>query len=200
MKTSKEEILNAALVVFSQKGYDGALLRDISSLLGITKPALYKHYESKEALWNAVIDYVERYYSEHIGSDSDIPIPDDWDGFRELSLSQINFTIHDETVRRVRRLLTLEQYRSERMSELATRHFVTDIEARYTKIFVGMIEKGLLKSEAPDLLAFQYTAPITMMIHMCDRNPDREQLIMNKIEAHIRQFADEHKITERISE
>ena len=54
----------------------------------------------------------------------------------------------------------------------------------------------LLKSEAPDLLAFQYTAPITMMIHMCDRNPDREQLIMNKIEAHIRQFADEHKITE----
>ena len=31
MKTSKEEILNAALVVFSQKGYDGALLRDISS-------------------------------------------------------------------------------------------------------------------------------------------------------------------------
>ena len=40
MKTSKEEILNAALVVFSQKGYDSALLRDIASLLGITKPAL----------------------------------------------------------------------------------------------------------------------------------------------------------------
>ena len=198
MKTSKEEILNAALVVFSQKGYDGALLRDISSLLGITKPALYKHYESKEALWNAVIDYVERYYSEHIGSDSDIPIPDDWDGFRELSLSQINFTINDETVRRVRRLLTLEQYRSERMSALATKHFVTNIEARYTKIFVGMIEKGLLKSADPDLLAFQYTAPITMMIHMCDREPDREPEIMDKIEAHIRQFSDEHKLTEGV--
>ena len=76
MKTNKEEILNAALTVFSQKGYDGALLRDISACLGITKPALYKHYESKpalykhyeskQALWNAMIDYVERYYSEHI--------------------------------------------------------------------------------------------------------------------------------------
>lgn len=60
MKTTKTEILNAALSVFSQKGYEGALLRDISSSLGITKAALYKHYESKEALWNALIDYVER--------------------------------------------------------------------------------------------------------------------------------------------
>ena len=58
----------------------------------------------------------------------------------------------------------------------------------------------LLKSETPDLLAFQYTAPITMMIHLCDREPDRKPVIMNKIKAHIRQFADEHKITERISE
>ena len=50
MKTNKDEILNAALTVFSQKGYEGALLRDISATLGITKPALYKHFESKEAL------------------------------------------------------------------------------------------------------------------------------------------------------
>ena len=57
----------------------------------------------------------------------------------------------------------------------------------------------LLKSEAPDLLAFQYTAPITMMIHMCDREPDREPEIMDKIEAHIRQFSYEHKITEWVS-
>ena len=193
MKTSKEEILNAALVVFSQKGYEGALLRDISSLLGITKPALYKHYESKEALWNAMIDYVERYYSEHMGADSDISVPDNWNEFRELSLSQIDFTLHDETVRRVRRLLTLEQFRDERMSALATKYFITNIEVRYTHIFAGMMEKELLKSADLDLLAFRYTAPITMMIHMCDRDPDREPEIMNKIEAHIRQFENEHK-------
>ena len=196
MKTSKEEILNAALIVFSQKGYEGALLRDISSLLGITKPALYKHYESKEALWNAMIDYVERYYSDHTGAASDIPVPDNWDELRQLSLSQIDFTLHDETVRRVRRLLTLEQFRDERMSALATKYFITNIEVRYTEIFKGMIEKGLLETEVPELLAFQYTAPVTMMIHLCDRDPDIEPDIMRKIEAHIRQFSNEHKITE----
>ena len=192
MKTSKEEILNAALVVFSQKGYDGALLRDIASLLGITKPALYKHYESKEALWNAMIDYVERYYSEHIRAASDTTVPDNWDEFREFSLSQIDFTIHDETVRRVRRLLTMEQFRNKRTADLATKHFITDIEIRYTEIFTGMKEKGLLETEAPELLAFRYTAPITMMIHQCDRDPGKEPEIMDKIEGHIKQFSKEY--------
>ena len=198
-KTSKEEILNAALVVFSQKGYDGALLRDIASLLGITKPALYKHYESKEALWNAMIDYVERYYSEHTRAASGTAVPENWDEFRQISLSQIDFTLHDETVRRVRRLLTLEQFRDERMSALATKYFITNIEGRFTEIFTGMADKGLLETEDPGLLAFQYTAPITMMIHLCDRDPGREPEIMDKIEAYIRQFSDEHKKTEVVS-
>lgn len=195
MKTTKEEILNAALTVFAQKGYEGALLRDISASLGITKPALYKHFESKEALWNAMIDSAQRYYSEHIGLISDIPIPDDWEEFRELSLRQINFTLHDETVRRVRRLLMKEQFRDERIGTLATRHFVTDIEERFTKVFAGMMEKGLVKSSDPVLLAFEYTAPVTVMIHYCDREPDKEPEIIKKIEAHIRQFTVDHKTT-----
>ena len=195
MKTTKEEILNAALTVFAQKGYEGALLRDISASLGITKPALYKHFESKEALWNAMIDSAQRYYSEHIGLISDIPIPDDWEEFRELSLRQINFTLHDETVRRVRRLLMKEQFRDERIGTLATRHFVTEIEERFTKVFAGMMEKGLVKSSDPVLLAFEYTAPVTVMIHYCDREPDKEPEIIKKIEAHIRQFTVDHKTT-----
>ena len=195
MKTTKEEILNAALTVFAQKGYEGALLRDISASLGITKPALYKHFESKEALWNAMIDSAQRYYSEHIGLVSDIPIPDDWEEFRELSLRQINFTLHDKTVRCVRRLLMKEQFRDERIGTLATRHFVTDIEERFTKVFAGMMEKGLVKSSDPVLLAFEYTAPVTVMIHYCDREPDKEPEIIKKIEAHIRQFTVDHKTT-----
>ena len=193
MKTTKNEILNTALSVFSQKGYEGALLRDISDSLGITKAALYKHFKSKEALWNTLIDYVEQYYSEHINSLSKIHIPDNWDKLKEISLKQIEFTLHDETVKRVRKLLTIEQYRNERMSALATKHFITDIESRFAKAFEKMIEKGVLKCTNPELLAFQYTAPITMMIHLCDRESEKEAEIMKKIEAHIEQFTREYK-------
>ncbi len=188
MKTSKEKILNAALTVFSEKGYDGALLRDISDSLGITKPALYKHFDSKETLWNSMIDYVEAYYHEHTGKTCDMPIPDNWHQFKELSMSQIDFTLHDYTVRRVRRLLTIEQYRNKRITALATKHFITDIESRYTYIFNGMVKKRIFSCEDTRLLAFQFTAPITLLIHYCDREPDKEAQIVKKIEAHINKF------------
>lgn len=192
MKTTKEQILNSALTVFSQKGYDGALLRDISSSLGITKAALYKHFDSKESIWNAVIDYVESYYSKHMESVSDIPIPENWDELKELSLRQIDFTIHDDTVKRVRKLLSLEQYRDTRISTLATKYFITNMEVRFTKIFERMIEKGALKCDNPKMLAFQYTAPITVLIHHCDREPKKEEKIMEKIIAHIELFTQMH--------
>lgn len=192
MKTTKEQILNSALTVFSQKGYEGALLRDISSSLGITKAALYKHFDSKESIWNAVIDYVESYYSKHMESVSDIPIPENWDELKELSLRQIDFTIHDDTVKRVRKLLSLEQYRDTRISTLATKYFITNMEVRFTKIFERMIEKGALKCDNPKMLAFQYTAPITVLIHHCDREPKKEEEIMEKIMAHIELFTQMH--------
>lgn len=44
------EILDAALFVFSEKGYESGTMREIASRVGVTEPALYRHYPSKEAL------------------------------------------------------------------------------------------------------------------------------------------------------
>jgi len=45
------EILDAALAVFQEKGYAGGTMRDIATRLGLTEPALYRHYAGKEALY-----------------------------------------------------------------------------------------------------------------------------------------------------
>lgn len=44
------EILDAALVVFADKGYDAGTMREIAARVGVTEPALYRHYAGKEAL------------------------------------------------------------------------------------------------------------------------------------------------------
>lgn len=49
------EILTAALAVFSEKGYEGGSMRDIASIVGVTEPALYRHFASKEDLFIALI-------------------------------------------------------------------------------------------------------------------------------------------------
>ena len=52
---TKERILETALALFAQSGYLGTSMHDIAKELGITKGALYKHYASKQAIFDAIV-------------------------------------------------------------------------------------------------------------------------------------------------
>lgn len=44
------EILDAALAIFAEKGYEAGTMREIAAVVGVSEPALYRHYTGKEAL------------------------------------------------------------------------------------------------------------------------------------------------------
>ena len=54
--STKEKILDAALTLFAENGYDGTSVEQIASIVGIKAPSLYKHYKGKEDILNALID------------------------------------------------------------------------------------------------------------------------------------------------
>ncbi|AMB87614.1 TetR family transcriptional regulator [Pseudomonas agarici] len=60
----ENEVLQAALQVFWEKGYEGTSLSDLLEAMGLTKSSLYKAFSSKEALFRRV---VERYYRDFLG-------------------------------------------------------------------------------------------------------------------------------------
>lgn len=49
------EILSAALGVFSECGYDSGSMRAIATRVGVTEPALYRHFPGKEAILGALL-------------------------------------------------------------------------------------------------------------------------------------------------
>lgn len=51
---TKERIRDVALDVFIERGWEGATLREIAEHLGITRPALYYHFASKEAILDSI--------------------------------------------------------------------------------------------------------------------------------------------------
>ena len=53
-KDTKERILETALQMFSQSGYAGTNIRELTASLGLVKSSMYRHFESKEAIWNAL--------------------------------------------------------------------------------------------------------------------------------------------------
>ena len=186
---TKERILDAALEMFSQNGYAGTNIRELSASLGLVKSGVYKHYESKEAIWNALLDEMIAYYGEHFGSAEHLPpAPDSLDGLVEMTMRMVNLTVHDERIVMTRKVLTLEQFRDVRARELATKHFLTGLTDMFTQIFTGMMEKGLLRQDDPAMLALAYTAPISALIHLCDREPERTEEVLTQIEAFSRHF------------
>ncbi len=188
-KDTKERILMAALEMFSQKGYEGTNIRELSASLGLVKSGIYKHYESKEAIWNALLDRMIAYYGERFGSAEHLPpVPDSLEDFISMTMQMVNLTIHDEQIVKTRKVLTLEQYRDERARDLATKHFLTGLTEMFTHIFSGMMDKGLLRQDDPEMLAFAYTSPISALIHLCDRDPEKTEEAIARIEAFSRHF------------
>ena len=186
---TKERILAAALEMFSQNGYTGTNIRELSASLGLVKSGVYKHYESKEAIWNALLDEMIAYYGEHFGSAEHLPpVPDSLEGLVDMTMRMVNFTVHDERIIMTRKVLTLEQYRDVRARELATKHFLTGLTDMFTHIFTGMMDKGLLRRDDPKMLAFAYTAPISALIHLCDREPEKTEEAIRQVEAFSRHF------------
>ena len=193
-KDTKERILAAALDMFSQKGYDGTNIRELASSLGLVKSALYRHFESKEAIWNALLDEMIAYYGARFGSAEHLPpVPESGEGLVKLTMALADFTIHDEKVVKTRKLLTIEQFRDDRARDLATKHFLTGLTDMFTPLFAGMMDKGLLRRDDPAMLAFAYTAPISALIHLCDREPDRTDEALQRIEAFSRHFIETYR-------
>ena len=186
---TKERILAAALEMFSKNGYAGTNIRELSASLGLVKSGVYKHYESKEAIWNALLDEMIAYYADHFGSAEHLPpVPDSLEEFVQMTMHMVNITVHDEKIVMTRKMLAIEQFRDDRARELATRHFLTGLTDMFTHVFTGMMEKGLIRQDDPKMLAFAYTAPISALIHLCDREPEKTEDATAQIEAFSRHF------------
>ena len=71
---------------------------------------------------------------------------------------------------------------------MATRHFLTGLTEMFTHIFAGMMDKGLIRRDDPAMLAFAYTTPISALIHLCDREPDKTEDAIAQVERFSRHF------------
>ena len=50
------------------------------------------------------------------------------------AMRRIQFTMHDDIVRKTRRILAMEQFRSERMAELTTRYHLENLQQMYAGV------------------------------------------------------------------
>ena len=187
--STREKILDAALTLFAENGYDGTSVEQIANIVGIKAPSLYKHYKGKEDILNVLIDSAEARYEEMFGSEQNIgKVPQSGEEFVKATMERISFTMRDPVIRKTRMFLVQEQFRNERISEVTTRHQLYGVQRMFAKIIKGMMDEGLVKKDDPEMLAVELTAPAVLQIARSDRQPQYEDECLECIEKHLQHF------------
>ena len=60
----------------------------------------------------------------------------------------------------------------------------------FTAIFKAMMAEGIMKKDDPEMLAVMYTAPVTSLIQLCTREPERQAEVVERCEAFFRYYID----------
>ena len=74
---TRDEILEAAAQIFSQKGFHAASMQDIAQAVNLQKASLYHHVNSKQEILVAILDQALDLLTEHLESVIAQPLPPD---------------------------------------------------------------------------------------------------------------------------
>ncbi len=200
---TKEMILEEALKQFSEKGYDGTSMSDIAAPLGISKAALYKHYKSKQEIFDKIIEESEIKYKDLLEKlsvhnidnskklskkDLDVYSGISAKGLCENVLTFVRFSMTDEYSKQVRRMLTISQFQSSELGQMYTRRYVEAMLGYDEKLFKQLIKGGVIKEGNPKTLAAMFYAPVIMYMGIWDREPERAKECEKAIKNHVEQF------------
>ena len=141
-RNTREEILDVALSFFSTKGYDATSLSDISSMLGISKAALFKHFDSKEEILDSIIKMMD---AEDRNRARDMKVPEYTKSERDneyrdinkrdfisYALSQFEYWTENKRAKEYRKFLSLERLGREELRVKWDDNFVSG-PLSYTK-------------------------------------------------------------------
>lgn len=195
---TKQRILDEALTLFSEKGYANVFVADIAEKVGIKAPSLYKHYKNKQAIFDAIIEEMNRRFLEEAGNlqINGADATEDAEIYKHISEEQLItlgnnlflYFLHDDYTRRFRKMLTIEQFHDKKLATAYMKQYVDD-PLSYQEILLGlMVSAGVLQTENVEIMTLHFYAPIYMLLTICDREPEREKEALKKLEAHIRQF------------
>ncbi len=191
---TRKEILEASLELFSVQGFEATSISQIADAVGIRKASLYSHFESKQAILDALLkEVLEQYAARSVFARADWEkdadaLPATPDAAVQMILGQLRYILHDPTISRARKMLVIEQFRNPELAKLQTAQNYTDVLQYFTGLIQCLIRRGILAEDDPQIMAAQLCLPISAWINLCDREPEREAELMALADRHIRQF------------
>ena len=155
---TKQEILEAALELFSVQGFEATSIAQIASAVGIRKASLYSHFENKQAILDAIVKEVLEQYAAHsifaradwqrdVGS-----FPQTSDDAVKMIQGQVRYILHDPAISRARKMLVIEQFQNPELANLQTKQNYSDVLGYFTGLMKRLIRQSVLAEDDPEIM------------------------------------------------
>lgn len=197
--STREKALAAALELFGRRGYGGVSMNDIAQAVGVRAPSLYKHFESKDALWAEVVSLAQDHYKARWSTLVALQEQLERD-LRAAGALKVE-VLETETMEWVLdELVGSRGYRAfAQQSREVLRCLWYEPVKRYEEFFNRLIALQVLKRCDAHVAAVQYLAPIFLLVSLAERDADRYATVAEDVRAHIRQFHRAFAVKEKSS-
>lgn len=205
-RNTRQLILDESLNLFSVKGFDGVTVKDIAKAVGIKDSSLYKHFKSKQEIYDCLLAEMNARFDETVylyklpqGEIKKIAAQygkNDLVWLKEACKAIFLFFFKDEKASRFRKMLMIEQYKDTGAAE-TFRSWFTDSAIQFqTELFTEMITQGYFRQGPADIIALHFYAPFYLLLCQYDSMPEKEEEAVELLMRHVEQFAAVYQIRE----
>lgn len=121
-QATRDHLLDTAELVFQQRGVSRTSLNEIAAAAGVSRGAIYWHFQDKADLFNAMMTRVTLPLEEAIGRSSDPAGTDPLGEVRRSFINALHKTVTDPQLRRVFEIATHKVEYTEELSGVRERH------------------------------------------------------------------------------
>ncbi|MFV0399275.1 MAG: TetR/AcrR family transcriptional regulator [Oscillospiraceae bacterium] len=203
-RNTREVILEKSLELFSVKGFEGVSVKDIAGAVGIKDSSLYKHFASKQEIYDTLLEQMDRKFEETVafyrlpqGEIAKVAKEygnNDLIWLKKACEAVFLFFLKDPQASKFRRMLMIEQYKNVEAAKTFRSWFTDDAIRFQTELFTEMIAQGYFREGPAHIIALQFYAPFYLLIAQYDDMPGSEDEALALLMEHVEQFASVYQI------
>ena len=168
--STRDKIMDVALNMFSERGYEAVSIRDICGEVGIKESTLYYHFKNKKDILDSLIEKFRSYIDgllSHVDEITEEPAKkgkkSDDISLQMVDSYMIDSYLFDPFCNLMLRLMMIEQFHNEEIRELYEKTLFTDPYEIQMNVFRKLAKAGMIPDKDVEWIVKETHSYMTML-------------------------------------